>query len=121
MSQLGASLIEIIISTLILGIVAIGLIEFFARGRVLFDQEEHKRVATLLAQDALERTVAGTYDQVISWSENRKIASISYAIAVTVQSDVPQMNLKTVRSVVTWKAKPTVSRTVSLATMVFKQ
>ena len=117
----GVSLVEIIVATLILGFVAIGLVEFFAKGRVLFDQEERKRVATLLAQDALERTIARDYDQIVAWNTTRNVSSTSYAIAVTVEADSPQPNLKTIYSTVTWSYRPSVQRAVSLATMVFRQ
>ncbi len=87
--QRGASLIEIMVATLILSFVAIGTAEFFVRGRTGFDQEEHKRVGVLLAQEALERTVAQPYPQIVSWVEQRTIASVDYAIAVTAETDVP--------------------------------
>lgn len=118
-AQAGASLIEVTIATLILGLLAVGLVEFFAKGMVWFDQEEHKRVATLLAQEAMERTVAKPYAQVAAWSETRKISFVRYAVAVSVQSNSPQPDMKTVRSVVTWRAAPSAQRTVSLATLVF--
>jgi len=117
--QGGSSLAEIVVATLILGLVAIGISQFFARGRTWFDQEEHKRVATLLAQEALERTTAEPYAQVAPWAEERSIASVSYAIAVAVQDDSPEAELKTVRCVVTWQALPASERTVSLATLVY--
>jgi Tfp pilus assembly protein PilV len=119
--QSGSSLIEIIIATLILGFVVIGLTQFFARGRYWFDQEERKRVATLLAQEACERTVALGYPQIANWNETRKVSYLPYSIAVTVQTDTPEPEIKTIRSTVTWQAKPTVTRSVSLATMVFQK
>ena len=59
--QRGMTLIEIMVATLILSIVTIGMVEFFAHGRMGLEQEERKRAATLLAQEALERTVAQPY------------------------------------------------------------
>jgi Tfp pilus assembly protein PilV len=117
--QAGASLIEIIIATLIVAILAIGLVEFFAKGRVGFDREERKRVATLLAQESMERTIAKGYTTIASWNETRRVSSVSYSVAVTVQSNTPETNIKTVRSTVTWQATPTAQRSVSLATLVF--
>ena len=113
------TLIEIMVATLILGFVAIGMAEFFARGRTGFDHEEHKRVGILLAQEALERTVALPYAQVGPWSESHTISSTQYLIAVTTQTDVPQPDLKTVRCVVTWNESPTATRTASLVTFVY--
>jgi Tfp pilus assembly protein PilV len=117
--QCGASLIEIVVATLILSIVAIGMAEFFARGRAGFDREEHKRVGILLAQEALERTVALPYAQIGPWTELRTIATVDYDIAVTTAADDPEADITTVRCAVTWNATPTSTRTASLATLVY--
>lgn len=117
--QGGSSLAEIVVATLILGLVAIGISQFFARGRFWFDQEEQKRVASLLAQEALERTVARPYPQVAAWNESRVIASVPYALVVTVETDVPESDMKTVRCAVTWQAASSAARSVSLLTMVY--
>ena len=117
----GAGLLEIVVATLIFSIVAIGLVEFFAKGRVWFDQEEHKRVATLLAQDALERTVSSSYADIADWNETRTVDHVQYRVSVTVEVNPPSMaDMKRIWSVVTWRAKPTAAdRTVSLASAVF--
>jgi len=117
----GASLIEILVATLILSIVALGMAEFFAKGRMGFDQEERKRVATLLAQEAMERTTARPYAEIAPWAEQRTVAHVRYAINVTNQTDVPEASIKTVRSTVTWQATPSAQRSVSLATLVYDQ
>lgn len=117
----GVGLLEIIIATLIIGVISLGFGQFLARGRFWFDQEERKRVATLLAQEAIERTVVQAYAQIGPWTEHRTIASIPYLITVTVQSDVPEAEMLTVRSAVTWPVTPTVQRRVSLATLVYDQ
>jgi len=118
--QRGVTLVEIMVATLILGIVAIGMVEFFASGRIGFDREEHKRVATLLAQEALERTIAQPYNQINPWSEQRTVGVVDYVISVTTQSDVPESNMKTVLSTVNWNATPTVTRSTSMVTLVFE-
>ncbi|MDO9170891.1 MAG: hypothetical protein Q7W29_03570 [bacterium] len=107
------------IATLILSFVAVGTAEFFARGRTGFDMEEHKRVGILLAQEALERTVALPYPQIGPWGEQRTVASVVYVIAVTTQADVPESDITTVRCNVTWNATSTATRTASLATFVY--
>ena len=117
--QRGSSLLEVIIATMILGFVAVGMVEFFAKGRIWFDQEEHKRVATLLAQDALERTVARPYSQINNWSEDRKVSYIPYHITVTTQVNSPETDIKTIWSTVTWQATATAQRNVSLSTFVY--
>ena len=86
----GVSLLEVMIATLILTIVVLGMVEFFAKGRKGFDMEERKRVATLLAQEAVERTTARPYDQIAPWSENRTVANIVYAVAVTTVANQPE-------------------------------
>jgi len=121
LGQRGVSLVEIMVATLILTIVALGMAEFFARGRFGFDQEEYKRVATLLAQEALERTIARPYPVIASWNEDRTIASKEYSIAVTAQSNIPEANIKTIRCAVTWDATPSVTRTTSMETMVYNK
>ena len=117
--QRGASLIEIMVATVILSFVAIGTAEFFVRGRTGFDQEERKRVGTLLAQEALERTVALPYPQIDDWLEQRTVGVVDYTIAVTSQLNVPEPDIKTVRCTVTWNATPTAERSASLVTMVY--
>jgi Tfp pilus assembly protein PilV len=107
------------VATLILAIVALGMVEFFAKGRMGFNREEHKRTATLLAQEALERTVALPYDQIDPWGEQRTIGSVSYRITVTTQPDAPDPDIKTVLCAVTWQATPTVRGNALLATYVF--
>ncbi len=115
----GAGLIEVVIATLILTLVSLALVEFFAKGRIWFDQEERKRVATALAQEALERTTAAPYAEIASWQELRRISSLPYTINVTVRTDVPEVGLKTIQAVVSWPATPTAARNVSLATMAY--
>jgi len=116
--QLGSSLVEIMIAVLILSFVGIGMAEFFANGRVGFDRQEHKRLAVLLAQEALERTVVQPYPQIGPWSEQRSIDSMDYTITVSTLPDVPEPGLKTVQSDVTWPAGPSDTQTVSLVTFV---
>jgi Tfp pilus assembly protein PilV len=118
-AQRGAGVLEIMIAALIVAFVAIGMVEFFAKGRIWFDQEEHKRVATLLAQEALERTVAQSYGSINDWNEVRSVDNHDYDIQVTVTANSPATDLKTIRSVVTWDATDTAERTVSLTTIVY--
>ena len=116
--QRGASLVEIMIAVLILSFVSLGMVEFFASGRIGFDREEHRRVATLLAQEALERTVALPFPQITTWSEQRTVSRVVYTTMVTSQNNAPDIGMKTVQSSVTWNATPTSTRTVSLLTYV---
>jgi Tfp pilus assembly protein PilV len=117
----GSSLIEVMIAVMILAMVALGTAEFFAKGRFWFDQEERKRVATFLGQQAIERTISMGYPQIVNWHESRKVGPVRYAVDVTVQPDTPAPDLKTVRSVVSWPIAPNVSRRVTLATLVMAQ
>lgn len=117
--EVGATLIELIIAAFLVGVVSIGMVEFFARGRAAFDQEESKREATLLGQQALERAVATDYAALSSWNETRTVAATDFAIAVTVQNNVPEAEMKRVQVAVTWDAVPGVSRSITLSTMVF--
>lgn len=116
----GVTLLEVVIASFLVAVVTLGMAEFFARGRGAFDQEERKRVATLLAQEALESAVATPYDLIAGSASGRTIANVSYTIAVTVQNNAPEPNMKTVRSAVTWQARPGVTRSVSLLTMVYR-
>jgi Tfp pilus assembly protein PilV len=117
----GVGLLEVVVATLILGMVAVGFGQFLARGRYWFDQEERKRVATLLAQEALERTIARPYAQIGPWTEHRVIASIPYAINVTTLLNAPENEMQTLRCVVTWPVTPSTQRSLSLATLVYDQ
>lgn len=117
--QRGTSLIEIVVATLILSIIAIGMVEFFARGHAGFDQEERKRVGTLLAQEALERTVALSYDQIDDWTEDRTIGTVDYTITVTAVDDAPESDMKTVACTVTWNSAARATRQAALTTFVY--
>jgi prepilin-type N-terminal cleavage/methylation domain-containing protein len=115
----GMTFIELLVATLIVGVVALVLVESFARARLSFDQEERKRAATFLAQEALERAIATDYAFLAGWSEERTIASRSYEIEVTVTDDAPEPGIKTIESSVRWPASPTVERNVSLVTLLY--
>ena len=117
-SRGGAGVLEFIIATLILSITTILLVAFFARGRVWFDQEERKRVATLVAQESMEETAALPYDEVLPWNRQATISSVRYTVAVTVAENDPEPDMKTVRSRVTWQATPAAQRNVTLTTLV---
>lgn len=117
--QQGASLIEIIIATLILGLVSIGMVEFFARGGLGFDREERKRVAVLLAQEALERTLARPYPAIATWSENRTVGGVNYAITVTSTEDMPEDEIKTLDATVVWNVTAAATRNATLTTFVY--
>lgn len=117
--QAGASLIETVIAALILTIVSLGMVRFFAGGRVLFDQEEQKRVASLLAQEALESTLSRPYASIGAWSGERQIASVDYSIDVTVDRDVPESDIATIRCSVSWNVTEEAVRTTTLGTYVY--
>ncbi|HPF35376.1 MAG TPA: prepilin-type N-terminal cleavage/methylation domain-containing protein [Candidatus Krumholzibacteria bacterium] len=118
--QRGASLVEIIIATFILGLVAVGMVEFFARGNVGFDQEERKRVAVLLAQEALERTVALDYADMDSWSATRTVDGTAFGVVLTVTEDSPELDMKTLDCVVSWGVAGGATRQTQVATLVFE-
>lgn len=117
--QRGATLIEIVVATLILSIVAIGMAEFFANGHAGFHQEERKRVGTLLAQEALERTLAQSYGAITSWSETRNVGATTYSVRVISTQDAPELDMKTIRCDVTWNVTSRATRTSTLTTFVY--
>lgn len=118
-AERGSSLLEVMIAVLIVSIVSVAMSVFFARGRFMFDQEEHKRVGTLIAQQALERAKGMNYADVAAWSDTLIVANITYDLAVSVQTGAPAADMKTVRAVTTWQVRPTVERSVSLATLLY--
>jgi type II secretory pathway pseudopilin PulG len=117
--QRGSTLLEAMIGALIVAIISIQMIAFFARGRQWFDQEEHKRVATLIAQEALEQAASADYVDVVPWTKHRTVAGIRYETTVTVLNNVPETDMKTVRVVVSWPATATSDRTVSISTSIY--
>jgi prepilin-type N-terminal cleavage/methylation domain-containing protein len=119
--QRGVSLIEVVLATVILTVVAVGLVTYFAQGRVWFDHEEHKRVATQLAQDSLERTIARGYEDIGAWRETRDVAGVEYTIEVDVTVNSPDQDMKTIESVVWWNQTTQAKRSVSLVTMVWEK
>ena len=117
--QRGSTLLEAMIGSLIVAIIAIQMITFFARGRHWFDQEERKRVATLIAQEALEQAAIADYGDVAPWTKHRTVAGVRYETTVTVQNNVPETNMKTVRVVVSWPVTANDDRTVSISTSIY--
>jgi len=118
-SHAGSSLLEVMIAAFLVGVVSLMMVEFFARGRYSIDQEERKRAATLLAQDALEKATATQYALIDDWNEQRTVANVQYTIAVTVQDDNPDPGTKSVQSSVTWLAAGGTPRNVTLNTFVY--
>ncbi len=118
-AERGSSLLEVMIAVLIVSIVSVAMSVFFARGRVMFDQEEHKRVGTLIAQQALEQAKAMNYADIGAWSDTLVVANITYDLAVSVQTGAPVADMKTVRATTTWQVRPTVDRSVSLVTLLY--
>ncbi len=118
--QRGMTLIEIMVATLILSIVTIGMVEFFAHGRMGLEQEERKRAATLLAQEALERTVAQPYELIDPWTEQRLVGSTTYTVTVAIQQNAPEMDMKAIACAVTWDIDATNERTALLTTFVYE-
>lgn len=117
--QSGAGLVEVMVASLIVTLVAVGLIGFFAQGRVWIDHEERKRTATLLAQEALEHTMTVDYDAISPWSSTRDIDSVAYSVIVTVAEDTPETSVKTISSTASWQATQSARRSVTLVTMKF--
>ncbi len=118
-AERGSSLLEVMIAVLIVSIVSVAMSVFFARGRFMFDQEERKRVGTLIAQQALEQAKAMNYADVGAWSDTLIVANITYDLAVSVQTGAPAADMKTVRAVTTWQVRPSVDRSVSLVTLLY--
>jgi Tfp pilus assembly protein PilV len=116
--ETGSSLIEIVLATLIMGIVVVGMVSYLSGGRSRLMQEEHKRAATQLAQEAMERTVARSYPAIAAWTETRHVTGTTYTITVTVQTDTPDPGVKSIRALVTWPVG-SASRNVTLDTMVY--
>lgn len=107
------------IGALIVAIIAIQMVAFFARGRHWFDQEERKRVATLIAQEALEQISSADYADVASWTKYRTVSGVSYETSVIVVNDDPKPDMKTVRVVVSWPASASDDRTLSISTSIY--
>ena len=98
---------------------AIGVAEFFAKGRLWFHQEERKRAATLLAQEALEQTIAGGYASIANRSEARTVGRDAFTVTLAVEDNVPATDMKTIRCQVTWQATAVAQRSVSLTTIAY--
>ena len=117
--EAGSSLIEIVIAALIMGIVVVGMVSYLSRGRDRLVQEEHKREATQLAQEAMERTVARSYAAIANWTETRHVSGATYTLAVTVQADTPDAGMKTIQALVSWPVSAGATRSVNVSTMVY--
>ncbi|MFN0149507.1 MAG: hypothetical protein ACKVU1_02215 [bacterium] len=115
----GSSLIEVMIASFLVGVVSLMMVEFFARGRYSIDQEERKRAATLLAQDALEKATATEYAMIGDTNEQRTVANVQYTIDVTVEDDEPGLGMKSLESSVTWQGAEGTARNVTLNTIVY--
>ena len=67
----------------------------------------------------MEKTVTRGYPSIANWSQWRGVANVRYSVAVTVQQDVPESDMKTITSIATWQATPVAQRSVTLMTMIY--
>ncbi len=68
-SEGGVTLVEVLVSIVILSIVMLGGLQFFVVGAARVNREAHRRAAVGLARGRMEELVREPYDSVVSGSE----------------------------------------------------
>ncbi len=120
----GFSLLEVMVSAVLLVIVFFGLAQFHARGRTQLDYEEDRRKATAVAQaclDGIRRDYR--YDQLPALDatvQSLVVDSRTYTVTHGVSAASPEPQATTVTVVVRWVAKVAdtdVTRTLSATTI----
>jgi len=113
-SEKGLTLIEVLVSAVVLVIVILGGMQFFIFGSARINREGHRRAALELAQQKIEELLASNYGEVVSGSETglpldgidcNRSTEVTYvddpADALGTDDDDPQ-DYKRVSVIVSW-------------------
>jgi hypothetical protein len=103
------TLIEVLISAVILIVVMFWLTQYYVQGRKHLDYEEHRRKATALAQARLDEVRGWSYDSLISFMDSTVVDTLmnvdgrEYTVSL-ILSPGPNPHSTVVSAVVEWEA-----------------
>lgn len=110
----GISLLEVLIATVLLSILATQVAAFMARGRVAILEEGRKRTAIHLAQTELEKFESLPTALMTSSSRTVTSGSWSYTVQTTVTPATPVADMNSVTVRVNWRTHRGASRSVQM-------
>ena len=112
----GFSLVELMVSLIVLVVVIAGMSQFLYLGRGTYDDEERKRTATELASRLLEDRRVLAYTAALAADTTITIDRVSYRTVITSQSGVPSTYAKRVTAMTSWSSTKGKSRNIVMAT-----
>jgi Tfp pilus assembly protein PilV len=108
----GVSLLETLVATFLLSILAVEAAGFFARGRAAILEEGKKRDAVELAQGELERLEITPIGLIEEGSRNVTVDGFTYALKSQVTADSPEPGMKEVEVTIDWTTRRGKARSV---------
>jgi len=103
----GMTLPEVMIAIVILGVLAWGTVALLVQGRTEVEKANHRRVATQLGLERIERAVTGSYSGLVDATGSVRLNGTNYSWILdtwTVQADPADVNsvYKQIELTVTW-------------------
>jgi Tfp pilus assembly protein PilV len=108
----GVSLLETLLATFLLTILAVEVAGFFARGRAAILEEGKKRDAVELAQGILERFEVTPLQAIADDTSSVTVDGHSYLVTSRVTTDLPEPGMKNVEVIVDWTTRRGKARSV---------
>ena len=108
----GISVLESLIATFLVSILAVEVAGFFARGRAAILEEGRKRDAVQVAQGELERLETTPLDELIEYTRSVTVDGVAYSLATHVTADQPETGMKEVEVIVDWTTHRGIARSV---------
>ena len=112
----GFSLIELMVAVIILAIAVLGIFLAFSSGWMGMANARDRTVATNYAREAMENVKNMDFEKIITTTKSVTDANKKYRVDVNVSSENP--NLKKVLTVVSWKDRKGISKTVETTMLV---
>jgi len=116
LSKKGFTLIELMVAVVILAIVVLGIFLAFSNAWMGMANARDRTVATNYAREAMEDVKNMDFEKIITTTKSVTNASKKYRVDVNVSLEDP--NLKKVLTVVSWKDRKGISKTVDTTMLV---
>jgi Tfp pilus assembly protein PilV len=101
-SRRGTSLIETVVALGVFAIAAAGMNSFLTQHVRRSAGNHLQTVGYSLAEDALEAARALDWDDIVNKQTTHAEGGVTFTIALAVQNDTPEENLKTLTATVSW-------------------
>jgi hypothetical protein len=110
----GISVMETLLATFLVSILAVEVASFFARGRTAILEEGRKRDAVQFAQGELERLETLPLAELIDETKSVTVDGVVYQLSTHVTPDLPEVNMKQVAVTVNWTTFRGKSRAINV-------